>query len=129
MTNTLPRIRAIIRPNLKQPRPVRLDTLEAATQLPGKATQLLIGIWLMAVLFKSPTVPLTRRAMARVNVSRYAVTDALRRLEAAGLVVVWRLPGRSPRVTLVEPGTGTPLQLETAHHQHQLERTHPSVIS
>jgi len=112
MSNTLPRIRPAIRQNLKQARLVRLDTLEAATQLPGKATQLLIGIWLMVALFKSPTVPLTRRTMARANVSRYAATDALRRLEAAGLVKVWRLPGRSPRVTLVEPGTGTPLRLD-----------------
>lgn len=47
----------------------------------------------MTALFKLLTVPLKRRAMARVNVSRYAVTDALLRLEAAGLVVVWRLPG------------------------------------
>lgn len=46
-----------------------------------------------ALTFKLLTVPLKRRAMARVNVSRYAVTDALLRLEAAGLVVVWRLPG------------------------------------
>lgn len=115
MSNTLPRIRPAIRQNLKQARLVRLDTLEAATQLPGKAAQLLIGIWLMVVLFKSPTVPLTRRTMARANVSRYAATDALRRLEAAGLVKVWRLPGRSPRVTLVEPGTGTPLRLDNPH--------------
>lgn len=65
---------------------------------------------LMSIL-KSPTVRLTRRTMARVNISRYAVTDALRRLEEAGLVRVWRLPGRSPMVTAVEPGTGTPLDL------------------
>lgn len=111
----MPSIRPRIRQSLKQPRLVRLDTLESATQLPGKATQLLVGLWLTASLFKSPTVPLTRRAMARVNVSRYAVTDALRRLEAAGLVKVWRLPGRSPMVTLVEPGTGTPLTLDNLH--------------
>lgn len=115
MTHTLPRLRIATHQNLRQAHPVRLDTLEAATQLPGKAAQLLIGIWLLSVRFKSPTVPLTRRAMARVNVSRYAVTDALRRLEAAGLVVVWRLPGRSPRVTLVEPGTGIPLGLNTLY--------------
>jgi DNA-binding transcriptional ArsR family regulator len=113
MPNLTSGTRPRILQNLKRPRQIRLDTLEAATQLPGKATQLLVGIWLMAVLFKSPTVPLTRRTMARVNVSRYAATDALRRLEGAGLVKVWRLKGRSPRVTLVEQGTGTPLRLET----------------
>lgn len=115
MTNPLPRVRPAIRQNLKQARPVRLDTLEEASRLPGKAAQLLIGLWLMVTLFKSPTVPLTRRTMARVGVSRYAATDVLRRLEAAGLVVVWRLPGRSPRVTLVEPGTAIPLRLENLH--------------
>lgn len=112
MTHSTPIKRPTIRQNLKQARPVRLDILEAATQLPGKATQLLVGLWLMVARYQSPTVPLTRRTMARVNVSRYAVTDALRRLEVAGLVKVWRLPGRSPRVTLVEPGTGIPLKLD-----------------
>lgn len=103
-----PRIRA----NPRQPKAIRLDVLEAATQLPGKATQLLIGIWLMVVIRKSPTVPLSRQTMARVNVSRFGAGDALRRLEGAGLVKVWRLPGRSPMVTLVEPGTGTPLRID-----------------
>lgn len=103
-----PRIRA----NPRQPKAIRLDVLEASTQLPGKATQLLIGIWLMVVIRKSPTVPLSRRTMTRVNVSRFGAGDALRRLEGAGLVKVWRLPGRSPMVTLVEPGTGTPLRID-----------------
>jgi len=102
----------LIRANPRRPKLIRLDVLEAATQLPGKATQLLIGIWLLVVIRKSPTVPLSRRTMARVNVSRFGATDALRRLEGAGLVKVWRLPGRSPMVTLVEPGTGTPLCLD-----------------
>jgi len=103
--------RTYIRINPKIPRAVRLDVLEASTHLAGKATQLLIGIWLMVVISQSATVPLSRRTMTRVGVSRYCATDALRRLEGAGLIKVWRLPGRSPRVTLVEPGTGTPLKL------------------
>jgi len=101
-----------IRINHKQPRLIRLDLLEAATQVPGKATQLLIGIWLLVVVRKSPTVPLTRRTMARVSVSRFCATDALRRLEQAGIVKVWRLPGRSPMVTLLEPGTTVPLRID-----------------
>jgi hypothetical protein len=119
MPNSMPHSRPVIRQNLKQPRQVRLDTLEAAAQLPGKATQLLVGLWIMVVLFKSPTVPLTRRTMARVNLSRYGATDALRRLEGAGLVKVWRLPGRSPRVTVVEPGTGTPLRIDDGAGQRK----------
>ena len=111
MPETLETPRPRIRFNRKIPRPVRLDILEASTQLAGKATQLLIGIWLLVALRQSPTVHLTRRTMARVNVSRYCATDALRRLEHAGLIKVWRLPGRSPMVTVVEPGTAVPIKL------------------
>lgn len=107
--DTTPRTR--IRINWKQPRLIRMDTLEAATAVPGKATQLFIGIWMLATIRQSPTVPLSRQTMARVGVSRFCATDALRRLEEAGLIKVWRLPGRSPRVTLVEPGTGIPLDM------------------
>lgn len=111
MTPTSPKYPRI-RINHKQPRMIRLDLLEAATQLPGKATQLLIGVWLLVVIRNAPTVSLTRKTMARVNVSRYGATDALRRLEQAGIVKVWRLPGRSPMVTLLEPGTSVPLRID-----------------
>jgi hypothetical protein len=69
MTETIrPRIPGI-KLNFKIPRPVRLDVLEAATAVPGKALALLIGIWLLVVLRQSPTVPLSRRTMQRVAVS------------------------------------------------------------
>jgi len=98
--------------NWKQPRLVRLDTLEAATSLPGKALNLMIALWLTATIRKTPTILLTRRLMARVNISRFAATDALRRLEQSGAVAVARLPGRSARVTILQPGTRVPLYLE-----------------
>ena len=101
-----------IKRNPKIARPVRLDIFEAATAIPGKATQLLIGIWLMATIRQSPTVRLSRATMSRVHVSRFGATDALRRLEAAGIIKAWRLPGRSPLVTILEPGTTQPLKLE-----------------
>lgn len=87
------------------------DWWQTATYVPGKALHLALGLWLLMRENRTPTVRMTRRMMARVNISRYAASDALRRLEAAGLVKVWRLPGRSPWVTPVEPGTGTPLDL------------------
>ena len=99
--------------NRKIPRPVRLDVLEAATALPGKATQLLIGILLLVAIRQAPTVSLTRRTMARVSVSRYAASDALKRLENANIISVWRLPGRSSMVTILEPGTRRALNLST----------------
>lgn len=110
--NTTPRI-ARIKRNPKIARPIRLDILEAATAIPGKATQLLIGIWLMVSIRQSPTVRLSRAMMSRVHVSRFGATDALRRLEAAGIIKAWRLPGRSPLVTILEPGTSQPLKLDT----------------
>lgn len=105
---TSPRIKF----NRKLPTPIRLDILEAATALPGKALNVMIALWLVASISKSPTIYLTRRLMARVNISRFATTDALRRLEQSGAVAVSRLPGRSARVTILQPGTRVPLFLE-----------------
>jgi hypothetical protein len=110
MTENTPMLLSSINPRLSNA--VRLDILEAATHVAGKAVQLLIGIWLQVIMKQSSTVTLSRRTMSKVNVSRYAATDALRRLEAADLIRVWRLPGRSPIVTLVEPNTsGKPLKV------------------
>lgn len=108
--------RPLIRANPKTPKLVRLDVLEAATHVSGKACQLLVGLMLLVVIRGAPSVPLTRRTMARVNVSREAAGPALRRLEAAGLVKVWRLPGRASMVCLLEPGKTTPLVI---HPQDQ----------
>ena len=101
--------RPLIRANPKTPKLVRLDVLEAATHVSGKACQLLVGLMLLVVIRGAPSVPLTRRTMARVNVGREAVGQVLRRLEAAGLFKLWRLPGRAPMVCLLEPGKSTPL--------------------
>lgn len=105
------RRRPLIRANPKTPKLVRLDVLEAAAAVPGKACQLLIGLMLLVVIRGAPIVPLTRRTMARVKVSREAAGPALRRLEAAGLVKVWSLPGRARTICLLEPGKTTPLVL------------------
>lgn len=106
MIRSTPRLRF----NWSTPRAVRFDILEAAANLPGKSLHLLLGIWLLAILRQSATVKLSRHTMQRVSISRFAASDALRRLEAAGIVKVWRLPGRSSMVTILEPGTHRPLE-------------------
>ena len=105
------------RPDPKKPRPVRMDWLEASTTIEGKAVHLAIGLWLLAVSTKSPRFSLTRRTMARVNVSRYAAYDCLRRLKEAGLITVWQLPGYSPMITLLEPGTDRPMDVAFLNQQ------------
>ena len=100
--------------NPHQPRLVRLDWWEkaAAAMTTGKAMHLCVGLWLLITIRQSASVQLSRRMMARINISRYAAGDALRRMETAGLVKIARLQGRSPLITLVEPGTSTPLSLK-----------------
>jgi hypothetical protein len=114
MTDILTTRRPLIKANPRLPKPVRLDVLEKSTSIPGRATQLLIGILLLVSVRQAPTVLLTRRTMARVSVSRYAASDALKRLEAAKIISVWRLPGRASMVTILEPGTTMPLKLSAA---------------
>lgn len=87
------------------PQLVRCDWLELAALLPGKTLHLGVALVCYTNMVGGARMQLTRRMMARFNLSREACYDGLRRLEAAGLVKVWRLPGRSPMVTLVEPGT------------------------
>ncbi|OWQ96480.1 hypothetical protein CDO81_27235 [Roseateles puraquae] len=77
----------------------------------GKVTQLAVMLSCLAAEQGSSTVRPTRAALRRFAVSRDAAYDALRKLEAAGLVYVWRLPGRVPKVSLVEPGTDQALRL------------------
>ncbi len=101
--------RPLIRANPKLPKWVRMDAIEASARLPGRTCSMYIGLVSLVVIRGAPTVPLTRRTMARVNVSREAAGRALRRLEVAGLVKVWRLPGRASMVCLLEPGKQTPL--------------------
>jgi hypothetical protein len=71
--------------------------------LPGKALAVGLVLWRLAKVRRSSTVPLTQAAVAQHGLSRWEKYDALRALEAAGLVVVQRRGRRSPLVTEVEP--------------------------
>lgn len=95
-----------------QPEAARFDWLCEAARQPGKAAQLALMLAWQAAQTSSPTVKPARRGLRRFGVSRDACYDGLRRLEDAGLVHVWRLPGRLPQVILVEPGTDQPLRLQ-----------------
>lgn len=78
----------------------RFGWLAAAAALPGKALALAVGLAWLADRDRRSGVRLTRAALRRFSVSRDAAYDGLRRLEAAGLVHVWRAPGRAPHVIL-----------------------------
>lgn len=92
---------------------VRFDWLAqvAATAHRSKALHLGVALAWLAATRGVPGVSLTRRTLARWNLSRDAASDGLRVLQAHGLVIVWSLPGRSHHVVLVEPGTDKPLML------------------
>ena len=95
-----------------RPEAARFDWLCEAARQPGKAAQLALMLAWQAAQTSSPAVKPARRGLRRFGVSRDACYDGLRRLEDAGLVHVWRLPGRLPQVVLVEPGTDQPLRLQ-----------------
>ena len=83
----------------------RIDWLLAATIIPGKGLHLALLLHSLCSNRAYPSVRLTRRMLAHGNVSRDASYDGLRRLQAHRLVTVRRLPGRSPQIVLLEPGT------------------------
>jgi len=84
---------------LKGPIPWRW--LQLAMRLPGKSFVVGIGLWYLAGLGKSGCVAYSAR---KVGLPRNTVYRGLRRLEGAGLVAVERAAGRSPRVTILDPG-------------------------
>jgi hypothetical protein len=94
-----------------EPGLIRYDWLAEVGKLSGKSLHLGVALAWMAVLRGGPRVQLGRRVMARFSLSRDASYDALRRLEAHGLIKVWRLPGRSPMVILLERD-GQPLRID-----------------
>lgn len=93
------------------PKLTRFDWLCHAAQQPGKAAQLALMLAWQAAKDNCPAVHPSRSQLRRFGVSRDACYDGLRRLEQARLIYVWRLPGRLPKVILVEPGTDQPLRL------------------
>lgn len=108
---TISRIR-LVPPHI--PRPVRFDWLARVAASGGTSKCLHLGLVLcwLAALAKAPGVRLGRRVLTRYAISRDAAYDALRKLEAEKLLVVWRLPGRSHHVILLD-ADGTPLNVTT----------------
>ncbi len=88
----------------------RIDWLLAAARIPGKGLHLALLLHSLCSNRTYPAVRLTRRMLAHGNVSRDASYDGLRRLQALRLVTVRRLPGRSPQIVLLEPGTDRALE-------------------
>jgi hypothetical protein len=86
--------------------PIPLTWLSTAARLPGRSLHLAIAIWLTGSLAKSATIPLSNLAALPFGLDRNAKYRALHWLEAARLIEVERMPGRSPIVTVLEIGNG-----------------------
>jgi hypothetical protein len=86
--------------------PIPMSWLKLAAELPGKAFQLGIAIWWLRPMSKSENFKLTQKALDYVGISRDATYDALKRLEARGLIRVQRSPGRRPIVGILSVVAG-----------------------
>lgn len=75
--------------------------LNAAAKLPGKTLNVGIAIWWLAGMSKTKAFKLTRKALDHLGVSRDAASDALKRLQDNGLILVKRSPGQRPTVEIV----------------------------
>ena len=81
--------------------PIPMAWLSEAAKLPGKSLNLGIAIWWLAGMAKTKTFKLTGKALKQLEVSRDAASDALKRLEARGLIRVQRSPGQRPTVEIL----------------------------
>ena len=81
--------------------PIPMAWLNAAAKLPGKTLNVGIAIWWLAGMSKTTAFKLTRKALNQLGVSRDAASDALKRLEENGLIMVKRLPGQRSTVEIL----------------------------
>jgi hypothetical protein len=83
--------------------PIPLSWLTAASLLPGKCLHVGLFVWYLAGLTKSIRVKLSTSKLAAFGVNRQAAYRAVTELENSHLLLVERMPGRCPVVSLVIP--------------------------
>ena len=81
--------------------PIPMTWLNAAAKLPGKTLNVGIAIWWLAGMSKNTSFKLTGKSLDQLGVSRDAASDALKRLEEHGLILVKRSPGQRPTVQIL----------------------------
>jgi DNA-binding MarR family transcriptional regulator len=86
--------------------PMSLPFLNAAAKLPGKTLNVGIAIWWLAGMSKNTSFKITGKALDQLGVSRDAASDALKRLEDHGLILVKRSPGQRPTVQILPVAQG-----------------------
>lgn len=79
-----------------------MSWLYKASHLPGKAINIAIAVWHLAGMCGRIGIKLNRRVLEGMKISPDALGDGLRRLEAAGLIRVTRLPGQRPLIDIRE---------------------------
>lgn len=83
--------------------PIPVGWISEAAALPGKALHLALAIQWLSGMNKGAPAKVPKKVLATFGLSMDAYRDGLKRLEAAGLIAVTRLPGQSPFVRVVQP--------------------------
>lgn len=81
--------------------PIPMSWLSKAAHLPGKTLNVAIALWWLYGMKPGQSFKLTSKALEHLDVGRDAASDALRRLEEAGLIEVKRTKGQRPIVTIL----------------------------
>ena len=86
--------------------PIPMAWLNVAAKLPGRTLNVGIAIWWLAGMSKTTAFKITGKALHQLGVSRDATSDALKRLEENGLILVKRSPGQRPTVEILPVAIG-----------------------
>jgi hypothetical protein len=81
--------------------PIPWDWLSKASQNPGKSLNVALAVWFLSGLNRSSTISLSGSVLRGLGVKRHAGYRALKSLEHAGLISVYRHKGRNPVVTIL----------------------------
>ena len=81
--------------------PIPLPWLEVAVKLPGKTSQVAIGLWLAYGIERRERFKFSSKWHDWIGLSDKTLSLSLGRLQQAGLIRVEKYPGRVPIVTIL----------------------------
>lgn len=83
--------------------PIPLSWIQRVTSLPGKTLHVALAIRWLSDMNPGARVKISKKAMKAFGFSADTCRDALKRLEAIGVIEVQSLPGQMSLITLIKP--------------------------
>lgn len=76
--------------------------MSKASHLSSKSLNVAVGLWYLHGLNKRKSFKMEKHVLEKFNITADTYNSVLKRMEAAGLISVERLPGQTPNIYIIE---------------------------